>query len=260
MRSWKLLLPLGRARGRRRDRRLRRRSPTPGRTTIRLAIMTDCKGAFAFGDELDIGGAQAALRAVRGRKAEEQEEAVRGHDRHQGRQHDVKIVGYGCGDDTAATAIKETRRLMEQLRADVMVGPLSGDEAVVGRELCEVAPDEDVHHRHGRVAGPDAADRAEERVPLPRRRRPVERRHRRDRLQEARLAHGRDHHGRLQLRLDVGCGHHRRLLRDRRQDHEARVPAAQHDGLLAVRPAAARARARSTATSGSSAVRGPRPA
>ena len=43
----------------------------------------------------------------------------------------VKIVGYGCGDDTAPTAIKETRRLMEQLRADVMVGPLSGDEAVV---------------------------------------------------------------------------------------------------------------------------------
>ncbi len=28
----------------------------------------------------------------------------------------VKIVGYGCGDDTAPTAIKETRRLMEQLR------------------------------------------------------------------------------------------------------------------------------------------------
>ena len=43
---------------------------------------------------------------------------------------DVNIVGYGCGDDTAPTALKETRRLMQQLRADVMVGPLSGDEAV----------------------------------------------------------------------------------------------------------------------------------
>ena len=28
---------------------------------IKVAIMTDCKGAFAFGYELDIGGAQAAL-------------------------------------------------------------------------------------------------------------------------------------------------------------------------------------------------------
>ena len=42
----------------------------------------------------------------------------------------VKIVGYGCGDDTPATALKETRRLMQQLNADVIVGPLSGDEAV----------------------------------------------------------------------------------------------------------------------------------
>ena len=27
----------------------------------------------------------------------------------------IKIVGYGCGDDTVPTAVKETRRLMEQL-------------------------------------------------------------------------------------------------------------------------------------------------
>ena len=57
---------------------------------------------------------------------------------------------------------------MEQLKADVMVGPLSGDEAVYDRELREGAPDEDVHHRHRRVAGSDDADRAEEPVPLPR--------------------------------------------------------------------------------------------
>ena len=27
----------------------------------------------------------------------------------------MQIVGYGCGDDTVPTAVKETRRLMEQL-------------------------------------------------------------------------------------------------------------------------------------------------
>jgi branched-chain amino acid transport system substrate-binding protein len=42
----------------------------------------------------------------------------------------VRIVGYGCGDDTPATGLRETRRLMEQLNADIMLGPLSGDEAV----------------------------------------------------------------------------------------------------------------------------------
>ena len=42
----------------------------------------------------------------------------------------VQIVGYGCGNDTVPTAVTETKRLMEQLGADVMIGPLSGDEAV----------------------------------------------------------------------------------------------------------------------------------
>ena len=29
----------------------------------------------------------------------------------------LKLVGFGCGDDTPALALKETRRLMEQLGA-----------------------------------------------------------------------------------------------------------------------------------------------
>ena len=52
----------------------------------------------------------------------------------------VQIVGYGCGDDTVPTAVKETRRLMEQLKADVMVGPLSGDEAVYVANYAKTHP------------------------------------------------------------------------------------------------------------------------
>jgi branched-chain amino acid transport system substrate-binding protein len=52
----------------------------------------------------------------------------------------IQIVGYGCGDDTAPTAIRETRRLMEQLRADVMIGPLSGDEAVAVANYAKTHP------------------------------------------------------------------------------------------------------------------------
>jgi hypothetical protein len=36
---------------------------------VKLAIMTDCKGAFAFGYEPDIGGAQAAFAEFAGGKA-----------------------------------------------------------------------------------------------------------------------------------------------------------------------------------------------
>jgi branched-chain amino acid transport system substrate-binding protein len=97
---------------------------------VRLAIMTDCKGAFAFGYELDIGGAQAAFAQFAGGVPKNKSKPSAGMTGITAGGANVNIVGYGCGDDTPATALKETRRLMQQLNADVMLGPLSGDEAV----------------------------------------------------------------------------------------------------------------------------------
>ena len=208
---------------------------------VRVAVMTDCKGAFGGAYEVGAAGANIALAQFAGGKVKNNKKPSAGITGAKAGGKTIQVVGYGCGDDTPATALKETRRLMQQAQGRRHGRPAVGRRGGRDRELGEAAPDEDGHHRHRRVAGPDAADRAEERVPLPRRRRPVERRHRRDRLQEARLAEGRDHHGRLQLRLDVRGRHHRRLLRDRRRDHEARVPAAEHDRLLVLRPAAAAA-------------------
>jgi branched-chain amino acid transport system substrate-binding protein len=97
---------------------------------VRVAIMTDCKGAFGFGYEPDIGGALAAFAKYAGGKVKNPKKPSAGMTGIKVGNTSVKIVGYGCGDDTVPTAIKETRRLMEQLKADVMIGPLSGDEAV----------------------------------------------------------------------------------------------------------------------------------
>jgi branched-chain amino acid transport system substrate-binding protein len=130
LRSWRLLLPLAAllvagclfsAPG---------SIASPGQAAVRVAIMTDCKGAFAFGYELDIGGAQAAFARFAGGKPRSRNKPSAGMTGIRAGGANVNIVGYGCGDDTPATALKETRRLMQQLRADVMVGPLSGDEAV----------------------------------------------------------------------------------------------------------------------------------
>jgi len=101
-----------------------------GQREIRIAIMTDCKGAFGFGYELDIGGAQAALYQYARARPKNKNKPSAGMTGGTIGGRPIKIVGYGCGDDTAATALKETRRLMERLRADIMIGPLSGDEAV----------------------------------------------------------------------------------------------------------------------------------
>jgi branched-chain amino acid transport system substrate-binding protein len=97
---------------------------------VRVAIMTDCKGAFGFGYELDIGGAQAAFAQFAGGKVKNKNKPSAGMTDISVGGTPVNIVGYGCGNDTVPVAVTETRRLMEKLNADVMIGPLSGDEAV----------------------------------------------------------------------------------------------------------------------------------
>jgi branched-chain amino acid transport system substrate-binding protein len=97
---------------------------------VRVAIMTDCKGAFGFGYELDIGGAQAAFATYAGGKVKNKAKPSAGITGISVKGTPIQVVGYGCGNDTVPVAVTETKRLMEQLRADVMVGPLSGDEAV----------------------------------------------------------------------------------------------------------------------------------
>ncbi len=54
---------------------------------------------------------------------------------------DVEIVSYGCADDTADKAIEETRRMMEQEDADIMIGPLSGDEGIAVANYAKEHPD-----------------------------------------------------------------------------------------------------------------------
>lgn len=137
VRSWKLLLPLA-AVAAAVVASVSLAASSQG--AIRIAIMTDCKGAFGFGYELDIGGAQAALAQYAGGKAKNAAKPSAGMTGIKVAGKDVQIVGYGCGDDTAATAVKETKRLMEQLKADVMIGPLSGDEAVAVANYAKSKP------------------------------------------------------------------------------------------------------------------------
>ena len=99
-------------------------------TPIKIAIMSDCGGAFAANYQQDIGGAITDDLGVRRREAEQQEQAIRWLARRLVGGHPLKLVGIGCANDTADSAIKETKRLIEQLGADIMIGPLSGDESV----------------------------------------------------------------------------------------------------------------------------------
>src|SRR5438067_2857966 len=97
---------------------------------IKVAIMTDCKGAFGGAFEVDSGGALAAFAQYAGGKPNDPKKPSAGITGAAVAGHAIKIVGYGCGNDPVPLAISETQRLMEQLGADIMIGPLSGDEAV----------------------------------------------------------------------------------------------------------------------------------
>lgn len=97
---------------------------------IKVAILSDCKGAFGAFYEQDIGGAQAAFANYAGGKAKDKKKPSKGMTGIKAGGREIKIVGYGCSDDKAETALKETRRLMEGLKADILIGPLSGDEGI----------------------------------------------------------------------------------------------------------------------------------
>jgi branched-chain amino acid transport system substrate-binding protein len=109
-------------------------------TVVKVAIMTDCKGAFAFGYDYDIGGAQGAFAKYAGGVTKSHAKPSAGMTGIHVGSTQIKIVGYGCGNDTVPLAVTETKRLMEQLNADVMIGPLSGDEAVYVANYAKAHP------------------------------------------------------------------------------------------------------------------------
>src|SRR4051795_4173845 len=110
-------------------------------TPIKVAIMSECKGAFGSFDKQNMAGAVAALSQFAGAKPKNPNKPRDGFTGGAIGDHPLKLVGVGCGDDTSDTAIKEVRRLMEQLDADVMIGPLSGDESIAVANYAKQHPD-----------------------------------------------------------------------------------------------------------------------
>lgn len=108
-------------------------------TAIKIGILSDCQGDFGSFYNDDIGGALAVLAAHYGGKAT----GSKPQDGMTGAKiagKDINIVGFGCSDSTANKAIEETRRLVEQLGADILIGPLSGDEGIAVANYAKTQP------------------------------------------------------------------------------------------------------------------------
>jgi branched-chain amino acid transport system substrate-binding protein len=111
-----------------------------GGGTIKVAILSNCEGAFGAFYEPDIAGAQVPF-INRGAKAENPKKPSDGITGAEIAGKKIEIVGYGCSDGTADKAIDETRRLMEQEGADILIGPLSGDESIAVANYAKEHPD-----------------------------------------------------------------------------------------------------------------------
>jgi branched-chain amino acid transport system substrate-binding protein len=106
---------------------------------IRIGILSDCAGDFGAWYNSDIGGAQAWFIAHDGAKPKGSvpSDGITGGT-IAGKP--IAIVGYGCSDDTAAKALSEVRRLVESDGAQVVIGPLSGDEGIAVANYAKTQP------------------------------------------------------------------------------------------------------------------------
>jgi branched-chain amino acid transport system substrate-binding protein len=111
-----------------------------GGGTIKIGVLSDCEGAFGAFFEPDIAGAHVPM-INRGAKAVNPKKPSDGVEGAKIAGKPIEIVGYGCADGTADKAIEETRRLMEQEDADILLGPLSGDEGIAVANYAKEHPE-----------------------------------------------------------------------------------------------------------------------
>ena len=97
---------------------------------IDLAILSDCEGAFGAFHDRDIAGVVTAFAEHAGATVNDRNNPQAGFSNASINGVAIELVGIGCADDTAEAALRETRRLMEDIGADIMIGPLSGDESI----------------------------------------------------------------------------------------------------------------------------------
>ena len=77
-------------------------------TPIKVAVLSDCEGAFGAFDGQDLAGVVSAMSEYAGAKPVNPNDPRKGWTGGSIGGHPVKLVGIGCSNDRADTAIKET--------------------------------------------------------------------------------------------------------------------------------------------------------
>ena len=108
---------------------------------VRLCILVECEEPFGGFHEDVVGGTVYAMVRHAGATVNSTTSALDGFEGAEVAGTPIELVGIGCGDDTADTIVREVRRLVEQDGANVVIGPLSGDESIAIAEYAESQPE-----------------------------------------------------------------------------------------------------------------------
>ncbi len=111
-------------------------------TVINVGILSDCEGAFGAFHDRDVAGVVTAMAEHAGATVNDRNDPQAGWSDASINGVAIELAGIGCADDTAEAALRETRRLMEDLGADIMIGPLSGDESIAVANYAKDHPDQ----------------------------------------------------------------------------------------------------------------------
>jgi branched-chain amino acid transport system substrate-binding protein len=107
-------------------------------TPIKIGILTTCGGPFAPFETESFSGAKYALvkwaggkRAGTSPRSQVKGATVAGHPIQ---------ISFGCSDATPDKAVSEARRLVESVKVNILLGPLSGDEGIAVANYAKTQP------------------------------------------------------------------------------------------------------------------------
>ena len=108
---------------------------------VKLGILGECEGPFGGFNEDTVAGVELALANFAGATVSSTTTALEGWEGAEVNGTPIELVGIGCGDDTPDTILGEIRQLVEQEGANVVIGPLSGDEGIAVAEYAKANPE-----------------------------------------------------------------------------------------------------------------------
>jgi branched-chain amino acid transport system substrate-binding protein len=107
---------------------------------LRLGILGECEGPFGGFHEDVVGGTALAMVNHAGATVSSSTSALDGFSGAEVAGTPIELAGIGCGDDTPDRILQEIRLLVEQQNANVIIGPLSGDEGIAVAEYAKANP------------------------------------------------------------------------------------------------------------------------